>query len=210
MAQITSGLRKILSHPAIYDFLQNALGAESSRRQLVRDHFRPKAGQRILDIGCGTGEIIPHLPAGVSYLGIDLSPSYIASARQRYGHLGRFEIANATEPLAHTQSTVDLVICIGLLHHLEDSDCQVLFHAIKEKLSSGGRLVTLDPTFVDGQNLIARELAKRDRGRNVRWPDGYEALACKVFSNVKTIVRHDLLRIPYTHCILEITEGTLA
>lgn len=208
MAQITSGLRKILSSPMVYDFLQNALGAESSRRRLVQDHFRPKAGQRILDIGCGTGEITPHLPAGVNYLGIDLSPSYIASARQRYGHLGRFESANATDPLAPTETAVDLVICIGLLHHLDDGECHVLFRAIKEKLSPGGRLVTFDPTFVDGQHLIARELAKRDRGRNVRSPGGYETLAQKVFAEVRVVVRHDLLRIPYTHCILEITEGT--
>lgn len=209
MAQITSGLRGILSSPMVYDFVQNALGAQSSRRTLVRDHFRPLPGDTMLDVGCGTGEITPHLPAGVSYLGIDLSPSYIASARQRYGHLGQFEVADVSDPLALSTQPVNLVTCIGLLHHLSDDECVALFRSIKRLLTPGGRFVTLDPTFVNGQHFIARELARRDRGRNVRSPQEYETLARSVFTDVKIVVRHDLLRIPYSHCILEISEGTL-
>jgi SAM-dependent methyltransferase len=206
MAQITSGLRATLSHPILYDFLQNALGAQSSRRKIVRDHFRPKKDQSLLDIGCGTGEIAPHLPPGVAYRGIDLSPSYIASARQRYGHLGHFEVADASEPLPFSTQKFDLVTCIGLMHHLDDDESVALFNSVRRLLQPRGRLVTVDPTFVDGQHLIAREIAKRDRGRNVRRPEGYEALARRVFDDVTVVVRHDLLRIPYTHCVLEITE----
>ncbi len=210
MAQITSGLRAILSRPMVYDFVQSALGAQSSRRKLVRDHFRPKPAKTMLDVGCGTGEITPHLPAGVNYLGIDLSPSYIASARQHYGHLGRFDVADASDPLSSVDQPVDLVTCIGLLHHLDDDECVALFKSVQRLLTPGGRVVTVDPTFADGQHVIARELARRDRGRNVRKPEAYEALARSVFADVRTVVRHDLLRIPYTHCILEITEGTPA
>lgn len=206
MAQITSGLRALLSSPKVYDFVQNALGAQSSRRTLVRDHFQLRSGHTMLDVGCGTGEITPHLPAGVNYYGIDLSPDYIASARQRYGQLGRFDVADVSQPLPSSTPPADLVTCIGLLHHLDDSECVTLFRSIDKLLASGGRFVTLDPTFVSGQSVIAYQLARRDRGRNVRSPEAYEALAKRVFANVKPIVRHDLLRIPYTHCVLEITK----
>ncbi|RKZ63742.1 MAG: class I SAM-dependent methyltransferase, partial [Candidatus Parabeggiatoa sp. nov. 3] len=43
----------------------------------------------------------------------------------------------------------------------------------------------------------------KDRGQNVRTQEGYLELASQVFSNITTDIRHDLLRIPYTHFILE-------
>lgn len=94
MAQITSGLRSILSNPNVYDFLQNVLGAGKLRKELVRKYVRPYGGMKILDIGCGTGEILEYLPA-VDYLGVDLSETYIRSAVDPYGERGEFHVGRA-------------------------------------------------------------------------------------------------------------------
>ena len=50
---------------------------------------------------------------------------------------------------------------------------------------------------------MARWLAALDRGQNVRKADELVILAQEHFSTVNVTVRHDLLRIPYTHAILE-------
>jgi len=50
----------------------------------------------------------------------------------------------------------------------------------------------------------------RDRGQYVRESAEYAMLAAQVFPEVRSFVRHDLLRIPYTHVILQCgNEGSL-
>jgi hypothetical protein len=42
-----------------------------------------------------------------------------------------------------------------------------------------------------------------DRGQAVRRPDEYARLAGERFATVQAEVRSNLLRIPYTHCVIE-------
>ena len=62
--------------------------------------------------------------------------------------------------------------------------------------------MTYDGCFVPGQSRLARWVLRQDRGKFVRQRDEYERLAATSFSKLDTHVRHDLLRIPYTHLIL--------
>lgn len=206
MAQVTSGIRSVLSSPVAYRTLQSLLGAVSFRTALTREYLRPQPGTTVIDIGCGTGELFPHMPAGVNYLGFDLSPEYIRKAKEREGGADRFFCADVAELDASKLPPCELVIAIGLLHHLDDERASKLMLTAHEKLRPGGRLVTLDCALVQGQSRIARKIILADRGQNVRTPEAYAALAAPHFGSVATHVRHDMLRIPYTHCILECTK----
>lgn len=79
----------------------------------------------------------------------------------------------------------------------------VLFDTARAALAPGGRVVTLDGCYVTGQSRIAKFFLAHDRGQFVRTQDGYEKLAKRVFGRVKTHILTDLMRIPYTHIILE-------
>ncbi len=70
-------------------------------------------------------------------------------------------------------------------------------------LKPGGKLVTCDGVWADGQSPAARWLLAKDRGEYVRSEREYVGIASQVFSNIRPSVRHDLLRIPYTHLILQ-------
>lgn len=204
MAQITTGIRAILSSPAVYDFVQNALGAKRGRRDFVAEFVRPVPGQRILDIGCGTAEILPFLPE-VDYEGFDISPGYIAAAQQRHAGRGRFHCRLFTRDDANRIQPADIVLAVGLLHHLNDEDASEFIALACDALRPGGRLVTLDPCYDTQQSAIARYLVSKDRGQNVRDALGYQALFSSHFPVAECRVRHRTW-IPYTHCAMVATK----
>ncbi|MEO5625280.1 MAG: class I SAM-dependent methyltransferase [Dokdonella sp.] len=203
MAQITTGFRAIFSAPRIYDLAQDLVGAERSRAILVHDYLRPQPQQRILDIGCGTARILPHLPVTIDYTGVDLSQPYIDAAQRAYASRGHFYCVDIGLADPSTFGNFDLALAIGLLHHLDDDEARNMLAVAHNALKPGGRLVTIDGCFDERQSALARFTIGKDRGRNVRTTDGYANLARSIFDDVSTHVRFDMIRIPYTHAILE-------
>jgi SAM-dependent methyltransferase len=195
-------LRDILAKPCIYSLFARFIGATRGRRLYIQRHVRPRAGDRILDIGCGPADILEALPQ-VDYHGFDLSAEYIESARKRFGARGHFNVEAVNLELLKKYVGFDLVLATGVLHHLSDTEAVDLFHVAKTALRANGRLITLDGCFLEGQSPLARHLLKRDRGRYVRNETDYVALARNVFNNVQPFLTTELLRIPYTHIILE-------
>lgn len=206
MAQVTSGIRSVLSNPLVYDAFQNLLGAARHRRLICSDYIRAGAGSMIVDVGCGTAMILDHLPAGVRYFGFDLSPSYIAAANARYGERGAFACRDITQLGDDELPQCDTALAIGLLHHLDDEDATALMAHLHKRLAPGGRLITVDPAYWEPQSSAARFLISRDRGQNVRAGEGYRALVPKLYSRTQLHRRDDMLHIPYSHAVLECTK----
>jgi len=203
MAQVTSGFHAIFSHPGIYNLAQRMVGAEKARRVLVRDFFPCMEGKRMLDIGCGTAEILHHLPENMDYAGFDASEAYIAEAERRFAARGSFRAERVREATLENMEPFDLVLAFGLLHHLEDDEADALFRLAAAALNPGGKFITIDPVYTDGQNALARWIISKDRGQNIRMAETSSALAANHFEQVTATIRHNLLYIPYSHAILE-------
>jgi SAM-dependent methyltransferase len=194
--------RAVLADPRLYALTQRAFGAVRARRLFVSRFVRPQAGERILDIGCGTGDILDFLP-DVDYVGVDLSADYIRAATERYGHRGRFLVADVIAADLSGEDPFDVVLSTGVVHHLDDSRAERLFGMSAALLKDDGRLLSWDGAFVDGQPRVARWLLERDRGEHVRTPDRYVALASASFAEVEPHLVTDFLHVPYTHCVLD-------
>jgi len=206
MSQVTNGIRAMLSSPLVYDNFQWLMGGRVGRTDFARHMVKAVAGSRVLDIGCGTGGLLAFLPPGVDYWGSDVSPAYIAAARTRFGSRGHFECGLLRDADVLALPPFDIVIASGVLHHLDDDGVTGLFTLARTALRAGGRFVSIDGTLVPGQNRLARFLITRDRGQNVRDPEGYLRLARPVFDEVWGTLRHRRW-IPYTHWMM---EGTVA
>lgn len=193
-------LRSALEFDFVYRTFQSMIGS-SARARLVETYVRPQQGDRILDIGCGPADVLNHLDQ-VEYVGVDVHPNYIRAASRRYGSKGEFHCLPVGESLTQF-GKFDLVLAIGLLHHLDDSEATTLLEVASRAIKPEGRLITLDGCFLQQQNWIARTLLNCDRGRFVRQYSEYLALAKTSFLEVRCSTRHDLMRLPYSHLIME-------
>lgn len=204
MSQTTTGIRAALSHPRVYDAFQWLMGGPVGRADFARHMIRAPAGARVLDIGCGTGDILAYLPAGVDYTGYDISPDYIAAAQRRFGTRGQFRCGILDRPQVLALPPFDVVVASGVLHHLDDDTARDVMETVSIALRDGGRFVSIDPVLVPAQNPVARFIIKRDRGLNVRDPEGYQSLVGPAFTDVRGVLRHRVW-IPYTHWMMEAT-----
>lgn len=199
--KIIERLTAILSLPSAYRSFQRAVGGDVYQRH-VNQYIQPKPGEKILDIGCGPGDILEFMP-NVNYTGFDISPEYIEAAKKRFGDKGRFWCGDVGfAAIEQERGTFNAVIATGVLHHLDDERAAKLFELAKLALRPDGRLITYDGCFVPEQSRIAAWVLKQDRGKFVRHKEEYLKLASKCFPKVEAHVRHDILRIPYTHLIM--------
>lgn len=201
MAQVTHGVRAILSHPLVYSAFQSLMGAHKFRTNFVAQFVRPFSGMAILDIGCGPADILAYLP-NVEYWGFDISERYIERAGNAFGTRGHFRCKQLEVDDLDELPKFDVALAIGLLHHIDDQVALNVLQLADQALKPGGRLLTVDPCLDPSQSSIARFLVRHDRGQNVRDKGGYEALALSVFKAPNVVVRHQAW-IPYTHCIME-------
>ena len=115
----------------------------------IFEELSPYAGRRVLEVGCGIGNMTAFFAPGRELLlAIDRLPASIAYARARFQGMPQVvvrpgDIMDADllpELRAHR---FDTVVCINVLEHLED-DLTALRH-MREVLEPGGNLLLLAP-----------------------------------------------------------------
>lgn len=193
--------QRILHKPAVYRAFKRLVADPSVVSTLVRDHLQVRSGARVLDVGCGYGDYAPHF-SEQHYTGIDHNESYIRTARTMNPGID-FRVADVADASICDDGPYDIVFLSGVLHHLTDDQVATLAANASAVLSPDGRFVAIEPVFHDGQRLSARLMIAADRGQWVRDQRGYCSLFDPAFEEVTAFRRHDLLRMPYSHLILE-------
>ncbi|MGE5191659.1 MAG: class I SAM-dependent methyltransferase [Deltaproteobacteria bacterium] len=99
--------------------------------------LEPKPGERILDLGCGTGPLTAQIAAaGAEVVGIDSSPEMIDQARRSFPQL-YFDVADARTFSLSEQ--FDAVFSNAVLHWVKEPELAV--SRIRAALKPGGRFV---------------------------------------------------------------------
>jgi SAM-dependent methyltransferase len=201
--QDDSGIKKLLSYPIVYSSLQKILGAEKGKKKLVDEYIKPRAGDVVLDIGCGPADILKFLP-DVKYFGFDTNTNYIDSAKVKYSGRGTFKCKHFEIADLDDLPPVDIAVMVGVLHHLDEGEARAVVSLIKKALKPNGRFITQDPCFCQNQHPIAKIMIENDRGQNVRDEPGYIDITSGFFDTISTEIVHSVHRkwIPNTHCFM--------
>jgi SAM-dependent methyltransferase len=112
----------------------------------MADVIRPYIGNRVLEVGAGTGNMSVHLMPRAIYWATDINPhylDYLATLRATRPYL-RVAYTNATDPGSFPKGqTFDTVVCLNVVEHV-DQDVTALRN-IWESLDEGGRAIVLVP-----------------------------------------------------------------
>ena len=101
------------------------------------DLLAPKAGERVLDLGCGTGDLTQQLAAaGARVVGLDASSAMVDEAHRKHPHLS-FSVGDGQE-LAFEQE-FDAVFSNATLHWMPRADAVAA--GVARALRPGGRFV---------------------------------------------------------------------
>jgi methionine biosynthesis protein MetW len=142
------GLRKLLSQ---YDL---------DRRDMI-ERLVVGSGQRVLDLGCGNGQMLQKLTNKFSELyGVDISPSQLQEAENNVkltlpsdSHKFRFTEANLDNSLPFHANFFDVIICIAAIEHVYDIFS--LVNEIKRVLKPGGFVVAEVPNIAYLKHRLA-------------------------------------------------------
>jgi ubiquinone/menaquinone biosynthesis C-methylase UbiE len=146
----TAGLTLHWAHQ--YDFFTGLMGMGVNRpnSRMVIDLAKVKIGDKVLDVGCGTGNLTltAKSTAGVSgaVYGIDAAPEMIEVARKKAKQAGFdavFEVG-LIEKIPFPDASFDVVISRLVIHHLPDDLKRKAFAEIFRVLKPGGRFLVAD------------------------------------------------------------------
>jgi len=136
--------------------------------------LRPEAGERILDLGCGTGHLTAKIAeSGAAVVGLDSSTSMIAQARQNFPSL-KFTLADASS--FHFDEPFDAVFSNSALHWIPDAEA--VLRSVAAVLRPDGRFVLeMGANGNIGRIRAAIEGVLREAGYSPRSPWFFPSVA---------------------------------
>ena len=146
------GYLPALRFPALtrlYDPVVGLTSRERRFKQLLVDQAAPEAGQRILDLGCGTGTLaiqVKQRQPDADVVGLDADPAMLSQAREKAGRAG-VELTlteGMSNELPFEDGSFDRVLSTLFFHHLDPEPKRQTVREIARVLRKGGELHVAD------------------------------------------------------------------
>lgn len=120
-----------------------------SREAYLLAFSRLKKGDRVLDVGCGSGMVTRKIAekVGCRVIGLDVSQSCIQHANQHSPSLGEASgyVLGSVEELPFQKGSFDVIIFSHVIEHIH-SPTDVL-HTLSRALKKGGSLIITTPNY---------------------------------------------------------------
>lgn len=144
--------------------------ADVMRRQIIPPVSRWLAARpsdaapaKLLDVACGTGAALRQLIGAhpdLDFAGIDLSPPYLAAARERLvGQAKQLTLQQGNaEHLPYADGSLDIITCVYLFHELPRNARRRVVREFARVLAPGGLLVIEDSAQLSESGEIEEAL----------------------------------------------------
>jgi len=140
---------KVQSNIMIRDSLHK-ISKMKRANQWLFDNIKPYLGKRILDAGCGNGNITSYLRDRERVVAVDYNEQIIRDLQQRLSDFHNLDIVRS-DLLGDSfvsmaiRENIDTIVCINTLEHIENDTLVV--NNFSEIIPAGGRVILLVPAF---------------------------------------------------------------
>lgn len=126
----------------------NQLSEINRYNRWIYDQFAHSLGDRVLEVGAGTGNITQFLLAGNrQVVATDVIANYRDELKSRFAEQANFEVGsfdlNRAAPASLKENPFDTVVCLNVLEHIEDDGFAL--QQMATTLKPGGHLALLVP-----------------------------------------------------------------
>ncbi|MDR2499920.1 MAG: class I SAM-dependent methyltransferase [Treponema sp.] len=164
---------------------------DAAKLELMIRLLNIKSGERALDVGTGTGVLLPllrrftHAPAITA---IDLAEKMLEAAKQKEGNTGVVFIAGDALEYPFEDESFDHIICYSVFPHFEDKRGAV--RRFSELLKPGGLLSILHSDSRDAINHIHIHVRHQDIKED-NLPPADTVMACMQDCGLREEIRID-------------------
>lgn len=152
------------------------------RKRIINNYIGKKKLGGVLDAGCGSGVLSGLFPRK-QYYGIDIDKDSITYAQKK--HPGyKFLISDLTN--LNIKQKFDLVLIVGVLHHLGDNDVNKFFNGLSHLMTPSARIIIIEavPPLLKF-NIIGQLLRWSDKGKFIRRLEQYQNLISPKFKIIE-------------------------
>ncbi len=149
--KLEQALKIIQQNKTAYNLIGNEFAATRQRlwpeiELLVKKYV--KAGDKVLDIGCGNGRLLKALPA-VDYCGIEVSSVLLKQARQTADRLNfrqaNFKELDMLELHKLGDKGFDVIFMLASFNHIPSQELRLkVLQAVRKLLKSGGLIIMMN------------------------------------------------------------------
>lgn len=101
-------------------------------------------GKKILDIGCDEGYIIPYLPKGIEYFGVERDPVVLSKAKEKYPKYDFRQMDVTADTIKQIEpGDFDTIIMTAVIEHLANPIG--VLEQLHSKLAEQGRIIMTSP-----------------------------------------------------------------
>jgi len=155
-----------------------------------------QAGQKVIEVGIGTGLNLSYYPDDIELYGIDLSPSMVETSKRQLAEMnrkGEIHQGNAKD-IQYPEGTFDVVVCIFVLCTIDDNKKALseLFRICKP----GGKIVLFDYHKANNETILFDQQFMRETMSNGIIFQGKPVIVCDPLydlDNAKKDLPHNVL-----------------
>ena len=182
-------LRKYGVSPKVLGYVKN----EGEVRFKALTQIGEMRGSRILDVGCGFGDLLPYLNKlnrePLSYLGVDINQSFIDIARERHAQEENASFLCKDIQESPVKREYDWVLSCGVFNYKSYVDRQFIVRMLTRMYNISSKGVAVD--------FISSYVNFRDR--KIFYTDPGWVFAITKSLSKRVVLRHDYM--PYEFCV---------